>query len=167
MPLETAAFPLPLNSSGVRRVSRTIYVSRARQRYSQNRLMGFCADFAARNARHGITGFMIVAGDHFVQILEGDPQSVAALVARIQHDRRHTDFRILLQKAGQCPAFAQWSMGLANLNDDYQLSMSDTQALKQRVTAIINAADKPRDGMMALIRSLPTLLSAYAVRKPA
>ena len=162
MPLETAAFPLTTMSANL--VSRTIYISRARQRYSQNRLMGFCADFSARNVREDITGFMIVAGDHFVQILEGAPERVATLIERIQHDQRHTDFRVLLQKNGVQPAFAQWSMGLANLNDDYHLSMSDAQALKHRVNAIIEAGERPRDGMMSLIRSLPTLLSAYAVR---
>jgi hypothetical protein len=43
----------------------------------------------ARNKSNGITGLLLFDGEHFVQVLEGEPAAVMALMGRIESDKRH------------------------------------------------------------------------------
>ncbi|MCY0386126.1 BLUF domain-containing protein [Robbsia sp. Bb-Pol-6] len=65
----------------------------------------------ARNAVEGITGFLIKAGGHFVQYLEGPRQVVVDCFARMEKDRRHTDVSLVACHALPRRCFASWEMG--------------------------------------------------------
>lgn len=47
------------------------------------------------NAAQQVTGVLVFDGQRFCQYLEGPHAAVAALVDRIRHDPRHTDFTLL------------------------------------------------------------------------
>jgi len=69
------------------------------------------------NASHGITGILVFDGERFTQYIEGPASEVAALVARLPNDRRHTDF--LQLNAGDDLAerrYATWSMGYSDVS---------------------------------------------------
>jgi hypothetical protein len=65
-----------------------------------------------RNLTDGITGFLVVAGDHFVQIIEGSDAAVQACFLRIEQDSRHVAVTIKAYLRIRRRRFDGWSMGL-------------------------------------------------------
>lgn len=51
----------------------------------------------------------------FLQIIEGDDDAVADLLAVIRHDRRHKDLRILMEEPVTAPHFPDWSMAFLDI----------------------------------------------------
>ncbi|MGC4077962.1 MAG: BLUF domain-containing protein [Rubrivivax sp.] len=68
----------------------------------------------AFNRQHGITGALLFDGEHFAQLLEGDPAVVFPLAARIEADPRHAEVDVRLRIEGAFPRlFEQWVCGWA------------------------------------------------------
>lgn len=69
------------------------------------------------NASHGITGILVFDGERFTQYIEGPASEMAALVAKLPQDRRHTDF--LQLNAGndlEQRRYENWSMGYSDVS---------------------------------------------------
>lgn len=64
-----------------------------------------------RNDRLQVTGGLLFTGDRFVQTLEGDGPTIAALVAIIARDRRHDGFCVIDARAIAVRQYARWSLG--------------------------------------------------------
>ena len=79
------------------------------------------ADIAGKarsaNLQRGITGLLIFDGQHFCQQLEGDEQVLAALMARISDDPRHTDVTVLHQGPLASRRFKRFSLGYTPVED--------------------------------------------------
>jgi hypothetical protein len=61
------------------------------------------------NKKQDITGALLVHGDWFAQVLEGDEEPVRALFARIEQDGRHDNISVL--SAGPAErVFGRWAM---------------------------------------------------------
>ncbi|HST66198.1 MAG TPA: BLUF domain-containing protein [Mycobacteriales bacterium] len=62
------------------------------------------------NKKAGLTGALLLTGDWFVQVLEGDEPTVRALYETIAADPRHDSVTLL--DSGDVPerVFARWSM---------------------------------------------------------
>jgi hypothetical protein len=69
-----------------------------------------------RNRTLGVTGILFLAGDHFLQILEGDRAPVAWLYGMIVADPRHHEMVKVLDGPLDHRAFEGWFMRL--LTDD-------------------------------------------------
>jgi hypothetical protein len=95
-------------------LSQVVYLSRDRMRLED--IDDLVTASARRNARHGITGVLLFGGGHFLQVLEGPPEVVDALVGRIAADPRHTDFEVLLRRPVSSRQFAHWGMVLVGLD---------------------------------------------------
>ena len=70
----------------------------------------------SNNKRQRISGALLVSGDWFVQVLEGDEGAVRALYDRIAADPRHQDIVLLDTSAVDGPVFARWAM--ARVSED-------------------------------------------------
>ena len=70
----------------------------------------------SNNKRQGITGALLVFEDWFVQVLEGEEQTVRTLFARIQQDPRHDSVTLLESDPVATRVFARWAM--AEVADD-------------------------------------------------
>lgn len=70
-----------------------------------------------RNKAAGITGLLLLSGDHFLQVLEGPSDAVNRLFARIIRDRRHRDVRLLSFEPIGDAYFDDWGMSLVDLFD--------------------------------------------------
>jgi hypothetical protein len=66
----------------------------------------------AHNAAHDITGLLIVANGHFVQVFEGPHDAVDALYRKIGGDAKHWDVALLSRVETLGRSFGAWSMGL-------------------------------------------------------
>ncbi|MGY6696594.1 MAG: BLUF domain-containing protein [Roseinatronobacter sp.] len=62
------------------------------------------------NSRDDITGALICREDIYMQLLEGPEPAVKAALARIQHDDRHLEVRIHVERPVSERLFANWAM---------------------------------------------------------
>jgi hypothetical protein len=62
------------------------------------------------NKKAGVTGALLLTGDWFVQVLEGDEPTVRALYDTIAADPRHDSVTLLDTGAVGDRVFARWSM---------------------------------------------------------
>ena len=92
-----------------------IYASAASGPISRDTLQEILATARERNAAYGVTGMLLYIDGSFFQVLEGHPEAVHELYARIAGDRRHTQTLKLLEEEVQERSFAQWSMGYAEV----------------------------------------------------
>lgn len=82
-------------------------------------LTNICIASAHKNRALGITGFLIEFEGIFLQVLEGEPEAVDALYARICRDTRHRNVELLLREVGDAGrSFGFWAMNFGPLNDD-------------------------------------------------
>lgn len=62
------------------------------------------------NEQIGITGVLLFAQDHFMQVLEGSKAEVETTIQKIVNDHRHTGVRILFKGVARERAFPDWHM---------------------------------------------------------
>ena len=111
---------------------RLLYASRAVDKVSQEELLEILSQSKANNPLIGITGVLCSSGLIFLQALEGGRMEVNALYNLIAADPRHNDVIILSYQEISERYFANWSMGLVNLeqvNPSLLLKYSETAAL--------------------------------------
>ncbi|HZW08191.1 MAG TPA: BLUF domain-containing protein [Phycisphaerales bacterium] len=65
---------------------------------------------AERNRREGITGCLSCGTQAFVQIIEGPPDAVHALMSRIVDDPRHHSLTMLMNVSARMRIFETWSL---------------------------------------------------------
>ena len=111
---------------------RLLYASRAVDKVSQEELLEILSQSKANNPLIGITGVLCSSGLIFLQVLEGGRMEVNALYNQIAADPRHGDVVILSYHEISERKFANWSMGLVNLelvNPSLLLKYSETATL--------------------------------------
>lgn len=87
-----------------------IYISTAVSSFSRDDLDTLVATCAERNRRDDITGCLVYNGVNFIQLLEGESDKIAACMARISGDERHTGVVTIRDNeisARECP---EWGM---------------------------------------------------------
>lgn len=94
-----------------------IYASQAIKPFSGDELESLLTAARIHNARHGLSGLLLYAGQSFLQILEGELDALTSLYGRIASDGRHTRLRLLASTPIERRKFAQWSMGFEQVND--------------------------------------------------
>ncbi len=120
---------------------RLIYLSRRAAAVDGNAMLAMCADFAARNQRHSITGLLLVVGDHYLQIFEGPADEAAQLMLNIARDPRHRDVLLLSERAVPGRLFGTWAMrGL-----DVNASLAMDQGLRLRLQALVHQGSRDAD----------------------
>lgn len=72
---------------------------------------------AENNKREGIAGLLLLAGDRFLQVLEGPVTAVNALFQRICHDDRHHTIELISYEPAAESYFEDWNMRLVDLYD--------------------------------------------------
>src|SRR3954465_12203500 len=92
-----------------------IYVSSAVQLFTTEELVALLEQARRKNARLGITGMLLYKDGNFMQVLEGEDETVRALAAEIERDRRHKAFTILTTDTIAERQFHNWSMAFNNL----------------------------------------------------
>lgn len=73
---------------------------------------------ARNNRRDEITGVLAYAEGTFIQVIEGLPQAVDALMDRLRSDSRHDDLQVLGQDLGVERAFPVWVMETPKMRPD-------------------------------------------------
>lgn len=89
------------------------YASILRALYPPAELERLLSEWRVANARRAITGLLLVQGRACFQVLEGFPDAVEALFARIEGDPRHHHVVRLLHRQIDQRQFGDWSMKLS------------------------------------------------------
>ena len=72
---------------------------------------------AENNLRNKITGLLLLSGDRFLQVLEGDSKAVNRLYGKIYQDARHREVELISFEATDISYFETWGMRLVDLYD--------------------------------------------------
>ena len=128
---------------------RLLYASRAVDKVSQEELLEILSQSKANNPLIGITGVLCSSGLIFLQVLEGGRMEVNALYNQIAADPRHGDVVILSYQEISERKFANWSMGLVNLEQ-----VNPSLLLKYSATATLDPYGVSGTASMELLHEL-------------
>jgi uncharacterized membrane protein (DUF373 family) len=110
-----------MHKGGIQAMIQISYISKATKSMTQDDLEAILRSSRENNARLGITGMLLYGNKTFVQILEGEENSVNELMSLIKKDPRHTDFHVLKKKTIERREYADWSMGFKRVSgEDFQ-----------------------------------------------
>ena len=69
------------------------------------------------NLRDKITGLLLLSGDRFLQVLEGDSKAVNRRYGKIYQDSRQREVELISFESIDVPYFETWGMRLVDLYD--------------------------------------------------
>ncbi|HEY8591201.1 MAG TPA: BLUF domain-containing protein [Naasia sp.] len=87
-----------------------VYASSATEPMSEAALDRLLASSRSNNAERHITGMLLYKDGQFLQVLEGDDETVRDAYAEIARDARHEDVRVLLDSPIDRRQFEDWTM---------------------------------------------------------
>ena len=85
------------------------------------------------NGVDGITGILYVEGRNFLQVIEGEAESIASLLERLLADPRHKDVTILSDISTSEREFGDWTMLQRDPVDDMASFKADDFDERMRV----------------------------------
>ena len=94
------------------------YVSVATSPMSAEDIAALLTTSRANNQRHGITGALLYHRDRFIQIVEGEDETVLARFETIAADPRHRSVHKMRERQIGARQFPQWTMGFRDLSDE-------------------------------------------------
>ena len=94
------------------------YVSSAIKPFSGRELRDLLAHCNVANRRRNVTGMLLYKDGNFMQVLEGEKQTVTETHQIIARDTRHRGLITLLKGDIAEREFAHWSMGFRDLGAD-------------------------------------------------
>lgn len=105
------------------------------------------------NLKSRLTGCLAHPDGHFVQIIEGEPGHVAALIDRLRADSRHADLEILGEWKAGARLFPAWAMARPDLRPlaDQSFRLIDEEGSGAQVTAILLALVQDRTSFYSLV----------------
>lgn len=90
-----------------------IYASAAQREFSDSEIADLLQTARDNNERLGLTGMLLLVDGSFFQVLEGPPEVVDALEARIERDPRHVQMVRIIREAIPRRFFEDWTMGFS------------------------------------------------------
>lgn len=107
-----------LETINTMQVSRLIYrsVSTA-ELVSNETLRDLERQSSIANAKHDITGLLVLSGNVFLQVLEGASRDITELFGKIIRDERHQLVELITFENAMERYFADWNMRLVDLYD--------------------------------------------------
>ncbi|MBD2755248.1 BLUF domain-containing protein [Spirosoma validum] len=88
-----------------------VYFSSSVGQFQEEDLDTILQQSRRNNARLGVTGMLLYVRGSIIQVLEGEKETIEALYKRIEHDERHTNVSIGINRPIAQRLFADWSMG--------------------------------------------------------
>jgi hypothetical protein len=122
-----------------------VYVSSASQPFSKAALLDLLEKARSKNSSLGVTGMLLFKDGNFMQVLEGEQETVKNLAKTIERDPRHKDFILLIQGTSEQRFFSDWSMGFRDLRDkDIPKPPGYTEFMNSPLTSAELSNDKNR-----------------------
>lgn len=109
------------------RIKQLVYASRQAVEFDGLRLVSLLYKARDRNAAHDITGVLLYSNGMFVQCLEGPPENVDAIYAKICLDPKHRELVVLQSIDTDERHFQSWMMGCAKVTDYQALELTRSE----------------------------------------
>ncbi|QEP43766.1 BLUF domain-containing protein [Ectothiorhodospiraceae bacterium BW-2] len=93
-----------------------VYMSETARPLSEADLANILAKARSYNRQHDITGILLVHNNLFLQLLEGEKESVLSLMEQIATDNRHANLEVVLDVENRPRICQDWSMGFKSLD---------------------------------------------------
>ena len=87
-----------------------LYSSRAVDEVHEADVASILESARPSNERLGVTGVLIYGDQVFVQLLEGEKQTLDELLERIRRDPRHTDLKVFRREPVEARSLVGWRM---------------------------------------------------------
>jgi hypothetical protein len=131
-------------------LTQLVYVSRATPDLDRQALEKIVARSARRNADRGITGVLLSCGRQFMQLLEGDAETLAEVYRVIASDPRHADVELLVKKQVDRRLYPEWGMELIDLRTGAKLDRARLLSLVTELQTRYNTARYSAEARMLL-----------------
>lgn len=95
-----------------------LYRSRANSDLTTEDVLDILKTSQEFNFKHNITGCLLYFDKEFIQILEGDEQTIKSLYSKIKEDYRHTNVNLLLENDKTERIFKNWSMAFKEISKE-------------------------------------------------
>ncbi|MDQ2180065.1 BLUF domain-containing protein [Marinifilum sp. D714] len=125
-----------------------VYVSFSRNQLSELELDQLLSEIRPKNLANGVTGLLLYNDEIFIQVIEGETDTIRTLYDILQKDRRHTNIVKILEEKIDQRSFPDWSMGYQKLSKedskdlpgftDVMSSNDIRNSLKQSSQAIVD-----------------------------
>jgi len=92
-----------------------VFISRTLRPWSEEEVSALSRASRRNNEQSGVTGLLLYAHDHFLEVLEGPRETIDQTFGRICRDPRHTRIEVLLSAPIRERAYAHSSMGVLDL----------------------------------------------------
>jgi hypothetical protein len=135
-----------------------VYRSKAKENISQEELDSILSSAREFNKKHTITGCLLFHNGYFVQVLEGDKETIENLYAKILSDSRHSDAKIITQGMKEQILFSDWNMAFCNLDSD-NLAF-DKEMFTSNFITYSDVAAKPTKAAAQFWKEVKELLQA-------
>ena len=97
---------------------------------------------AKNNAELDVTGCLIYHNKFFLQILEGEKETVLELFDKIKLDHRNHQITLLSTDESQFRIFKEWAMAFCHIDDDKTL-IPEEEKIKKELLVISDTTKKP------------------------
>ncbi|WP_084418577.1 BLUF domain-containing protein [Henriciella litoralis] len=91
-------------------MKRLIYISRPRHTLTPDSVQDILASARNANREARVTGLLVHVEGMFLQVLEGQPEALAAAFARVRRDWRHADCQVLFHETVPQRLFEGWPL---------------------------------------------------------
>lgn len=88
-----------------------LYVSTADHIMQETELQNILEQSRKYNGSNNVTGMLIYSNGAFMQLLEGDPEEITSLYAKISADPRHEKIIKIYERETESRRLGEWSMG--------------------------------------------------------
>lgn len=110
-----------------------IYISEAitSSDSAKDYLEKICQAATRNNQQNDITGVLFFHNKHFLQVLEGNVNTLNTLLDKITSDPRHVNLEIIYNNSLDKRNYPNWKMELFDLSDSSKFSSSNLKAIKK------------------------------------
>ncbi|MEM9494221.1 MAG: BLUF domain-containing protein [Myxococcota bacterium] len=120
-----------------------LYVSDASETMDNAALEAMLGPCRSKNRRLGVSGVLFYSAGHFIQLLEGEEAVIESLFETIRRDPRHHHVEKLVAEPTNRRIFADWDMGLLNMDNRQPLDRHELSEIIDEVRRIQQENSRP------------------------
>jgi hypothetical protein len=104
------------------------------------------------NASIGVTGLLLFQGRHFLQVLEGDAETVRGLFKHICADPRHDNIALLFEELVSERQYRDWSMGFQALDGSEWMEFPNDDGSEKDLRSMAEAMGRAKELLLYVRR---------------
>lgn len=104
------------------------------------------------NATIGVTGLLLFQGRHFLQVLEGDGETVRGLFKHICADPRHNNIALLFEELVSERQYRDWSMGFQALDGSEWIEFPNDDGSEKDLRSMAEAMGRAKELLLYVRR---------------